>query len=84
MKYKEFIEKQELTELFNLNNPYMITFLKDRLLRLKPQEANDIEGWVYCYYRKLDLDMLKNKRLSHLLLYKVGRTRKQPSRRIYE
>jgi hypothetical protein len=51
MKYKEFLKKQELTELFNLNNEVMVQYIKDRLLRLKPKEDGDIAGWVYVYYR---------------------------------
>ena len=54
MKYKEFLEKQELTELFNLNNEVMVQYIKDRLLRLKPKEDGDIAGWVYVYYRQRD------------------------------
>ena len=85
MKFKEFLARKELTELFNLNNETMKSFIKEKLLRLKPREDGaDIEGWVYCYYRSIDKEMINAGRLSHLILYKVGRTKKHPSRRIYE
>ena len=85
MKYKEFLERSELTGLFNLKNDKMVQFIKEKLLRLRPrQDGADIPGWVYCYYRKYDKDMLNEGRLSHLILYKVGRTKKNPLRRISE
>jgi hypothetical protein len=54
LKYKHFIERTDLTELFNLNNEVMVQYIKDRLLRLKPHEESDIPGWVYVYYRQTD------------------------------
>ncbi len=83
MKYKDFLNRRDLTELFNLTHDKLVRFIKEKLLRLKPrQDGTDITGWVYCYYRKLDQDMIDEGRLSHLILYKVGRTKKHPSRRI--
>ncbi len=52
MKYKDFLKRKDLTELFNLNNDKMVRFIKEKLLRLKPREDGaDVPGWVYCYYR---------------------------------
>jgi hypothetical protein len=83
MKYKEFLNRRDLTELFNLKNQKMEKFIREKLLRLKPREDGaDVPGWVYCYYRKLDKDMIAAKKLSHLILYKVGRTKNHPQRRI--
>ena len=59
-------------------------FIKDRLLRLRPREDADIEGWVYVYYRQIDEKMIVAKRLSHLILYKVGRTKQHPDRRVHQ
>ena len=56
--------------------------MKDRLLRLKPNASKDVEGWVYVYFRALDEEMVKKGRLSHVILYKVGRTKNHPSRRV--
>ena len=60
----------------------MVQYIKDRLLRLKPKEDGDIAGWVYVYYRQRDQELLEKKRLSHIILYKVGRTKNHPEKRI--
>ena len=60
----------------------MVRYIKDRLLRLKPSDENDIPGWVYVYYRQRDWKIHQDKLLSHLILYKVGRTKNHPDKRI--
>jgi len=85
MKYKQFIERQDLTGLFNLNHEKNVKFIKEKLLRLRPREDGaDIPGWVYCYYREYDKKMLAAGALSHIILYKVGRTKNHPQRRIIQ
>lgn len=71
--------------MFDLNNQAQVNFIKDRLLRLKPRDdGGDVEGFVYVYYRAIDDQMVKAHKLSHIILYKVGRTKRHPARRIQE
>jgi len=42
----------------------------------------DCPGWIYVYYRKLEEDLVKQGKQSHILLYKVGRTKNLPHKRV--
>lgn len=53
MSYEEFLDNPKLKEIFNLNRDRDIKFIQRRLLMFKPR-ANDMPGWIYVYYRKID------------------------------
>lgn len=81
MTYEEFMEKPKLTEIFNLNRQHDINFIKNKLLVFKPRPT-DFSGWIYVYYRQADELALQAKKLSHILLYKIGRTKNLPNTRV--
>lgn len=81
MSYEKFVQSESLSGIFNLNMKHERNFIKNCLLKYKPRD-NDHEGWLYVYYPKIDDDLFKQKKLSHLILFKVGRTKNTPEQRV--
>jgi len=82
MKYKDFLSKPKLAEIFDTSSEFNQEFLKEGLLRLKPVEASELPGFVYIYCRETDIKHHQDGTLSHIVLYKVGRTKFNPASRI--
>eukprot|EP00347_Sterkiella_histriomuscorum_P006846 403351210 len=81
MSFEDFKSKPKLAEIFNLNSQRDIDYIEKRLLIHKPR-PNDKPGYVYVYYREIDEIKFKEGKLSHLILYKVGKTINLPSKRV--
>ena len=64
-----------------MTNIKEINFVRTFLLKYRPRPT-DIFGYLYVYYRKIDANKIKAKKLSHLILFKVGRTKNLPSKRV--
>jgi hypothetical protein len=82
MTYDSFVNDKSSLGIFDLTSNHDVSFIKYCLLRYKPRET-DKPGYLYIYYRKHDLDMIKEGKLSHLILFKMGRTVNLPSKRVY-
>ncbi|CDW84297.1 UNKNOWN [Stylonychia lemnae] len=81
MSYEEFQKQQNFAEIFNLNDQKDVRFIQKWLLNYKPR-WNDLDGWIYVYYRQADEILIKQNKLSHLILFKVGRTKNLPQKRV--
>lgn len=81
MSFEEFVSRPKLAEIFNLKSQRDLDYIEKRLLIHKPRE-NDKPGWLYVYYRDIDDRKLRDKKLSHIILYKVGKTINLPAKRV--
>ncbi len=72
-----------MLQVFDLNVFIDRQFVEKMLTVFKPRD-NDRVGYVYILQRQSDVDRYKSGEISHILLHKIGRTYREPMKRVQQ
>lgn len=82
MEYSEYMNDDNLKTIFDKLDKEETEYVQRVLTMYKPRYNTDKLGWVYVFARSDDLQKLKDNKLSHVVLFKVGRTKLDPKKRV--
>lgn len=82
MEYSEFMNDDRLKVIFDKTDQEETEFVQRVLTMYKPRYNTDQLGWIYLFTRQDDLQKHKDGKISHVILFKIGRTKHEPKSRV--